>query len=58
VGGRDLIFRDMATTPTEPVEEERPVSFAELGLSSEVLKAVEELGYEAPTRSRKRRSGC
>src|SRR4051812_37802040 len=29
--------------------EEKTVSFAELGLSAEVLKSIEELGYEAPT---------
>src|SRR3954465_12466768 len=27
----------------------KPVSFADLGLSAEVLRSVEELGYEAPT---------
>ena len=39
----------MATTPTEPVEEERPVSFAELGLSRAVQDAVRDAGYTEAT---------
>jgi ATP-dependent RNA helicase DeaD len=30
-------------------EQEKTLTFAELGLSAEVLKSIEELGYEAPT---------
>ncbi|PYY36844.1 ATP-dependent RNA helicase [Curtobacterium sp. MCJR17_055] len=36
-------------TPTEAVDEEPVITFADLGLSDAVLKAVKEIGYETPS---------
>ncbi|PYY32808.1 DEAD/DEAH box helicase [Curtobacterium sp. MCBD17_030] len=37
------------TTPTETVDEEPVITFADLGLSEPVLKAVRDIGYETPS---------
>jgi ATP-dependent RNA helicase DeaD len=36
-------------TPTEAVDEEPVITFADLGLSDPVLKAVKDIGYETPS---------
>jgi ATP-dependent RNA helicase DeaD len=37
------------TAPTEAVDEEPVITFADLGLSEPVLKAVKDIGYETPS---------
>ncbi|PZE56311.1 ATP-dependent RNA helicase [Curtobacterium sp. MCPF17_047] len=37
------------TTPAEAVDEEPVITFADLGLSEPVLKAVKDIGYETPS---------
>jgi len=37
------------TTPAEAVDEEPVITFADLGLSDPVLKAVKDIGYETPS---------
>jgi hypothetical protein len=38
------------TAPDAPAEDEKPtISFAELGLAPEILRALDDLGYTTPT---------